>query len=670
MASGNFQTSKTAAAGSGYPGYVICTWSSTNNAANNTSTISWSLKGGSDYSSTTWYTMTGPVTLTIDGRVVYSSPTRFQMKKNQVFASGTTTISHYSSGLRGVSVKLEAAVWSYSINCTYSGTISMTPNPVYNLSISAGTGSKIYVYRTSSSTGGHGNMSAGTKKLYYGDTLKITYSPETNYTINTHTVNGTTFTSGNTHTVKANVTVVSSATPLSSTIGATDANIGSISTITINRYNSSYTHTLTYKFGELTGTIETKSTKTSIAWLVPTAFYEQIPNAKSGKCTITCTTYNGNTSLGSSSYTLTIYASEELCAPVVSGTVEDINTTTLALTGNKSKLIRYKSSAKCSIVASAKNSSAITSKYINGKAVTSDSETLLNVSEFSFTFKTVDSRGYSSSLTVSPEVIPYIQLTINPIITRPTPTGSDMMVSFSGNYYNGSFGTENNTLRIRYRYKIIGDSIFSDWQEIKSTDYIFGTSTFNTIEPVSLGNNFDYHYAYTFQIQAMDGTSEHTLSTITKNIDVAKGEPVFDWGESDFNFHVPVSIEGKKVSSFVIEEGKSGIWTYRLWSSGEAECWGVTKTNMACSTQWSDSGLYISSTYISERYPIDFIEAPTCTYSINSYDGVGGGSSLIPLTRGYLPEITNTPEIGIARVGSLSSISVEIHWRANGRWKQ
>lgn len=621
LAIGSFQTSKTTAAGSGYPGYVICTWSSTNNVSNNTSTISWSLKGGSDYSSTTWYTMTGPVKLTIDGKVVYSNSNRFQMKKNQVFASGTTTISHYSSGLRNVSVELEAAVWSYSVNCTYSGAIAMTPNPVYNLSISAGAGSKIYVYRTSSLAGSQGNMSAGTKKLYYGDTLKITYSPEANYTINTHTVNGTTFTSGNTHTVKGHVTVVSSATPLSSTIGATDANIGSISTITINRYNSSYTHTLTYKFGNLTGTIETKSTNTTIAWLIPTTFYEQIPNSKSGKCTITCTTYNGNTSLGTSSYTLTVYASEESCAPIVSGTVEDINATTLSLTGDKLKLIRYQSTAKCSITVSAKNSSSIAAKYINGEPISGDSKTFLNVSDTSFTFKTIDSRGYASSKTISPEIIPYIQLTINPVINRPTPTGSEIVISFNGNYYNGSFGATNNTLKVRYRYKVLGEPLFSEWKEIASTNYVIGTSTFNTTKSVSLGNNFDYHNAYTFQIQAIDGTPEHQLSTVTKNIDIAKGEPIFDWGENDFNFHVPVSIMGDSLSIFPVEEGIKDGWHYRLWSNGTKECWtrgSKTNINMTANNY---SGYYYSNP-IEVPMPINFE-----TIVFASCDG--GSTSLI-----------------------------------------
>ena len=35
------------------------------------------------------------------------------------------------------------------------------------------------------------------------------------------------------------------------------------------------------------------------------------------------------------------------------------------------------------------------------------------------------------------------------------------------------------------------------------------------------------------------------------------------------------------VADYVIEQGTSGIWTYRKWNSGLAECWGEVVTNTA-----------------------------------------------------------------------------------------
>lgn len=37
-----------------------------------------------------------------------------------------------------------------------------------------------------------------------------------------------------------------------------------------------------------------------------------------------------------------------------------------------------------------------------------------------------------------------------------------------------------------------------------------------------------------------------------------------------------ISLNGIQINDFVIEQGTNGIWTYRKWSSGLAECWGVT----------------------------------------------------------------------------------------------
>ena len=98
--------------------------------------------------------------------------------------------------------------------------------------------------------------------------------------------------------------------PRASSISATSVDIGSNTTITINRASSSFTHTITYSFGSLSGTIATKTSNTSISWQVPTSFYAQIPNAKSGTCTLTCITYSGDTQIGTSSTTFTITANE------------------------------------------------------------------------------------------------------------------------------------------------------------------------------------------------------------------------------------------------------------------------------------------------------------------------------------------------------------------------
>ena len=108
----------------------------------------------------------------------------------------------------------------------------------------------------------------------------------------------------NSITASANITLDS--IPRASSVSAGNMTMGTAGTISISRAFSSFTHTLTYAFGNATGTIATKTTATSVSWTPPLALANQIPSATSGTCTITCTTYNGSTSVGSKTCTLTL----------------------------------------------------------------------------------------------------------------------------------------------------------------------------------------------------------------------------------------------------------------------------------------------------------------------------------------------------------------------------
>lgn len=444
------------------------------------------------------------------------------------------------------------AYWHNNTDAGYYTTYTLSGTSKYALSISAGTGSSISVNRTSSPAGLSTGVLSNGAVIYTNDKLKIEFSPSTNYKLLTTKVNNANFTSGSTHTVAGNVSVTSTAQVLASAVGATDANIGSTSTITVTKYSTSYYHSLQYSFGNLSGyitssggvsTTESKFSGTSVSFSVPTTFYAQIPNAKTGTCTITCRTYSSSTSttvLGNA--TTCTFTATAMGSPTVSGTVVDTNATTVALTGDSSKLIRYASKAVATISATAKNSASISSKLINSVAPnTSNQRTFTNVSTTSFVFKATDSRGYSTSTTVKPTMIAYNKLTLNPEIGRPASTGSEMTLSMSGNYYRGSFGAYSNTLTISYRYREATQAAYGSWTTIPSSSYTVSSSSYSG-SGISLGTDFDYQKSYIFQIKAVDGTSAYPLTTVTKEITVQRGIPVFDWGENDFDFHVPVKI--------------------------------------------------------------------------------------------------------------------------------
>lgn len=129
-----------------------------------------------------------------------------------------------------------SAVYMYALydSTYYTKPTSATEATAYSLTISAGANAPITVKRNSSNLAGTGTLSNGAA-IYSGDKLQITFSASTGYNVGTHTVNGSTFTSGNTHTVSGAVKVVSTATVKSFklTISA-----GTGSTITVNRTSS------------------------------------------------------------------------------------------------------------------------------------------------------------------------------------------------------------------------------------------------------------------------------------------------------------------------------------------------------------------------------------------------------------------------------------------------
>lgn len=550
--------------GSNQHGSLVFNWTATQDQSKNQSTISWNIKG----SVSDGWIVYSELSVKINGTSVYyrDASNHTNTCNGMQLASGTKTLTHSADGTCSFTVSIGAGIYNWSINETGSGSFTLNALTVYSLSTSAGTGSSITVNRTSSGYASTGNLSNGAR-LYKGDTLKITFTPSTNYAISTHTVNGSTFTSGGTHTVSTNVNVVATAQVLASSVGATNASIESNSTITVTKYNNSYYHSLQYSFGNLSGYIkadgstsssEVKFSQASVAFHVPSSFYAQIPNAKTGTCTITCRTYSSSTSttvLGNATTcTFTATAASDWCAPTVNGTVVDTNSTTAALTGNSSTLIRYKSTAQCTISATAYNSATISSKYINNVAPTNNVRTFSSVSTTSFVFKATDSRGYTSSKTVTPTMIAYINLTCNPIISRVTPTGGDVVMSVSGDYYRGSFGAYSNTLTIRYRYRLSTTSTWGSWTAVPSTSYTIGTKTYSTSSAISLGDSFDYRQSYIFQVQAYDGANGTTLTTVTKTITLQRGIPVFDWGENDFNFHVPIKIGDTQLTEAQLQQ--------------------------------------------------------------------------------------------------------------------
>lgn len=160
------------------------------------------------------------VTLGTAYKFKYAASKTWQQMTSSNATTWTYTVSHDSSGNATVDFETAGRIYLYTGGTQYYGdmdkTMSYTFTGVraFSLSVSAGNGSIITVKRGGEALS-HGAV------IYYGDVLTITFGASTGYDLVDHTVNGSNFTSGGTHTVSAAVTVVATATRKSYTLTLT-----------------------------------------------------------------------------------------------------------------------------------------------------------------------------------------------------------------------------------------------------------------------------------------------------------------------------------------------------------------------------------------------------------------------------------------------------------------
>lgn len=223
--------------------------------------------------------------------------------------------------------------------------------------------------------------------------------------------------------------------------------------------------------------------------------------------------------------------------PTLTATVTDSNSATTALTGDANKLVKYYSNATATASYGAVKGASVSSYQVTngGQTLSAIPGTFNAVENGTFTFKVTDSRGNETTQPVTKPLIDYVKLSCNLGNNKPDTSGN-MEIIAAGNYYNGSFGAVANTLTVQYRYKESGGS-YGDWINLTAT------ASGNTYSATGTLTGLDYRKSYVFQARAID-----KLATETTPEYHAKTTPVFDWGENDFAFRVPVNMNGNKVS--------------------------------------------------------------------------------------------------------------------------
>lgn len=321
-----------------------------------------------------------------------------------------------------------------------------------------------------------------------------------------------------------------------SVINALDAYIGDETKITLTTYGKAY-HTITYKFGDLTGTVVTKNNNLILFWPVPTEFINELATGSShDTCELTCKTYDlsGNY-YGETKTTFIARLDVNKEGPTFNPIIYDNNSKTVALTGDKNNFIRYYSEAYVTPGSSGKSGATIVNETVscgsykgsyNGTGVVYLIE---NVDSGDFEITATDSRGATAKTTVNRILIPYEKISCN-IFDLTLNVNGTLTFKIEGNYFNENFGATNNSLTLKY--KINEGSYVS----VKNADIEFTGHNYAATVTVT---GLDYSQIYNVEAVAADKLS----SAGGGNIYNITGKSLFDWGKEDFNFNIQVKAQ-------------------------------------------------------------------------------------------------------------------------------
>lgn len=313
--------------------------------------------------------------------------------------------------------------------------------------------------------------------------------------------------------------------PRASTISATNVNMGSASTITITRASSSFTHTLTYSFGNATGTIATKTTSTSVSWTPTLTLANQIPNAVSGKCTITCKTYSGTTEVGSKTCTMTLTVPSSVKPTITSLTAARVDGTVPTAW---EIYVQSKSKATLTINGAAgAYGSTISSYSITGGGYSSTASSFttgfLNTSgTITFTASVTDSRGrVSANATVTISVVAYSAPSFSKYISQRcnsagTASDSGTYVKSTVNFSYASCSSKNTITTATYYRKTTETS----WTNASKT-FTSGTAFTFGGGNISAESSYEVKFKLTDAFTSIEVTD--TLSTASVVMDFKSG---------------------------------------------------------------------------------------------------------------------------------------------------
>lgn len=273
-------------------------------------------------------------------------------------------------------------------------------------------------------------------------------------------------------------------------------------TISISKASSSFTHTITWKFKDVSGTLAKKTSASSVSWTPPLDLAYQIPDTTSGRGTLTCTTYSGDSKIGAKSIDFTLTLPTDIAPSIKSFTdsVESTKPSGCGMYVKNNSTVKWEASVnfdkaygstikKC--VISGPNLSYESNHSSNSYSATSS--TLTTFGDKTYTITITDSRGRTDSKTGTIRVVDYN----SPVITSYTSfrSNSNGSMNSSGTYITHKITPSFYPLNEKNIAKII---VYSK----KSTDSTYDNATIITNSAENQKALVFTHTTQTFEIDS------------------------------------------------------------------------------------------------------------------------------------------------------------------------
>ena len=463
--------------------------------------------------------------------------------------------------------------------------------------------------------------------------------------------------------------------------------------------SSSFTDVITLSMGSHTATLTSGE-----AYTIPLNWLDAVPNAMKGTASVTVKTYNGSTLIGSKTVNVTVKVPASAVPSVDS---IEITEGVSSVATNFGVFVKNLSQLLVEITASGIYGSTISSVKTTVDGITYagaqfTSNVIRTAGSLTVTVNVTDSRGQTANGTTTVTIEDYEKPYVNIEVRQ---SGTTATLTITGKVYAiDATGTAKNTKSLLLQYKKVTDAGYTE------ETLTVGSWEFEITQNITIDESVTYEFIATVsdKINSTSAVTQTGIVVISRRAGgkgvtfggeaeqdgfVCKWESQFDSGltagaELDMttdeiaeintsigttgnrlaNFLKSMALKLGLIADYVVEQGTSGIWTYKKWASGEAELRAtfVTTTAYAITTAYGNVYRYNAPFNIAfSGVPFSFVDYDTDSEIFVTIKGDGmdfSGSARLS-SGNALTFFWMNPTSYTAMAGSKIQIIIK------GRWK-